>query len=183
MTQRNDPFVAGSVEARLLQMLMEEGLRALQEMSPVHWLFIAEGGHWAVWMRSAAEPEFVIEFAVGNEAQPHEADTEEPNFIAYLRAPQSRSAASLLLLLASFGNIVRPFVGGEVEWTLVGSLEYSMDIADAVLNLHADRVAMLRQQMIEDLPRTLSVSVDAVLRHVKMHALPLAVLNLHGSLH
>ena len=123
MTSSNHSYSAGSVQARLLRTLVDEALRALLEISPAHWLFIASGGHWAVWMRSAAEPEFVIEFTVGTASCPHEADTEEPEFIGYLNAPHTAVAARLLGTLRSLGDIVSAFGGGHVDWTLVDAFD------------------------------------------------------------
>ena len=87
---------AGSVQARIAQQLVDEAIRALRTLTPAHLLVIALGGHWAVWMTSEAEPRFVIQFAVGNEAHPHEADVDEPDFIGYLKAPQTSVALTLL---------------------------------------------------------------------------------------
>lgn len=183
MNQPNDFYPVGSVQARLLRSLVDEAMRALRELSPVHWLFIAAGGHWAVWMRSAAEPEFVIEFAVGNDAHPHEADTEEPEFIMYLPAPRSAIAERLVSYLSGQGYMASPAPNRLVEWTLVDAFDGTMDIADAALKLHADRIATLRQQVIADLPRTLAASVQSILAHAELYASPGAMSHFHGSLH
>lgn len=134
-------------------------------------------------MRSAAEPEFVIEFTVGNEAHPHAADTEEPEFIFYLNAPQLAIVATLLSSLRSLGNIASPFPSDKVEWTLVEAFDGAMELADQVLRLHPDHVGVLQQQVIADLPRTLGAALDEVLRYVRLHAPPYAVCTVHGNLH
>ena len=183
MNQTYDFYPVGSVQARLLRSLVDEAMRALHDLLPVHWLFISAGGHWAVWMRSAAEPEFVIEFAVGNDAHPHEADTEEPEFIMYLPAPRSAIAAGLVSYLRAHGYMANPAPNGHVEWTLVDAFDGTMDLADEALKLHADRIATLRQQVIADLPRALAASVHSVLTHAELYASPGAMSHSHGSLH
>ena len=62
-------------------------------------------------------------------------------------------------------------------------LTVRMHAADEILRMHAADLAILREQMIQDLPRALSSSVGAVLRHVMLYALPNAVSVWRGSLH
>ena len=174
---------AGSVQARIAQQLVDEAMRALRTLTPVHLLLIALGGHWAVWMTSAAEPRFVIQFAVGNEVHPHEADVDEPDFIGYLKAPQTSVALTLLEQLRPLGSIASPFGRADVSWTLLDAFDGVMDIADEILRSHEEMVTTLTKQMIDDLPRTMRGSVDMVLSHALIHAPPYAITTCYGGLH
>lgn len=173
----------GSVRGRIVQLLVEAALHALNALSPVHLLLIALGGHWAVWMTSASEPQLVIEFAVGNEAQPHEADVDEPDFSGYLKPLRTTVALALLEYLRPLADLSCPFEGADVDWTLLDAFEAVMDLADARLRSQDALMAVLKQQMLDDLPRSMEACADTVLSHVLIHAPPHAVAAFRGSLH
>ena len=182
-THRPKAHSAGSVQARITQQLVDEAIRALNALSPVHLLLIALGGHWAVSMTSASEPQLVIEFAVGNEAQPHEADVDEPDFIGYLKPPRTNVALALLEYLRPLADMSCPFEGADVDWTLLDAFEEVLGLADARLRSQEGLMAVLKRQMLDDLPRIMEACADAVLLHVLIHAPPHAVAAFHGSLH